>query len=210
MTSLQQNVSSIVVDRFWDWFVSAAPKMARLFEMEDAQTLGAIVQPKVDSLNGGLGWEIGPNEIGGLFFALTFQGNREQIALAEQVIRAAPTIPGWSFHYGKRPRVWNGRFSLLNSSEDEIWLNCSNWQYQLTAFSDNEFFDVHLFADDLPSMSDTMKQQAALLVVDSYLEKTAVERIDRITLEAPISIEIANSLTPLRYLPNHIQSLLHR
>lgn len=77
MTPLQQNVSSIVVDRFWDWFVSAAPKMARLFEMEDAQTLGAIVQPKVDSLNGGLGWEIGPDEIGGLFFALTFQGNRE-------------------------------------------------------------------------------------------------------------------------------------
>lgn len=60
-------------------------------------------------------------------------------------------------------------------------------------------------------MSDTMKQQAALLVVDSYLgEKTAVERIDRITLEAPIPVEIANSLTPLRYLPNHIQSLLHR
>src|SRR5688500_12668293 len=90
------------VEALWSWFAAHAAELAG-DEVADAsiETLGRLV----DGL-GPFDWEIGPDDNGGAFFALSPRGDLARLADTEHFVAVAPSIPGWRFLPAKPPRQW--------------------------------------------------------------------------------------------------------
>jgi hypothetical protein len=193
---------------FWSWFSIESPNLADLVERCNTRALADLLQANIDSLACGFGWEIGPLDNEGFYLALTLNGERKLIKLAELVVDSAPLIKGWKFLVGKPARESDNEFSLINEHGDKVNLDISDWTYILTAYDNNSFFDINFLVDTLPNLDANAKKQAAFLVADMKLgERFALETIADATITTPVSLELLKNATPVDHLKDHLNSL---
>jgi hypothetical protein len=172
------------IDDFWNWFTSVSSELVQLYAAAKSSEIAKMLDKRVGCLVEGSAWEIGPGSMNALSFTISPDGDRSRLCDTEFVVSCSPQVRGWEFHDAKPPKPhWNFRFMLTNTRRQIVEVNASGWRYSLIAFDQRRFFDLTLYADELPSLDDTAVRMAASIVVCGAIgERALIEKIGNISL----------------------------
>jgi hypothetical protein len=182
---------------FWRWFVENRKALEKELEgatWRSVQTLEMLIR----ALHEGLDWEIrAPGTSGCWTFALSPNGHRELLAIAEAIVAKAPDVPGWAFCAGRPPRNWKDGKRRLDYGAIEI--DASGFEYVLTKHEGN--FDIIWVVPDLSALKGVDSETLANHLVDCELgEKARLKRFRNITL---VGSDAIDSDTPDPEAPRH-------
>ncbi len=198
--------SDAAIEKFWEWFVSAAPKLA---QKSKPAALSKRLSTEVARL-GDMQWELGPGQKAKHAFTLSPDGDVDWLPVTERIVARAPHIPGWELYSARPPRVL-GTFSVENDEgTEQIEIDGSSWRYVLQALPDG-MFDLLLEQGNLPKgMSESERYTAALHLVNGVLgEATFLSRIDTVEPVLRFSAKQKKGATSVAGLAEHLHSLLN-
>lgn len=187
--------SPAAIDRLWRWFEQHAHELA------SGETALLALVPEMERHLDGVGlsdWEIGPDDGGGAFFALSPGGKRDVLAETERVVREAPELAGWRFLAAKPPRSWDLRFSI-KADDGDVEVDGQQWEFVLYRLRSGDFCVA--FRPPLqPALSDDCAYHAAIILVDGELgEGTRLElfeEIEVVTNWGPKDLRVVRLLEP--------------
>jgi hypothetical protein len=193
---------------FWGWFSEQRGTIERLLNRSEVNALSELVGPKVSELSSRLGWEIGPGLNQEYAFSFSLNGETSNVLVAEEILSHAPLLENWEYHAGRPKKNWDFTFWMTNQQKQRVFIDASSWEYYLTSFGADAFFDITLIAHDPPRLDEAAKLQAANVVVLGCLgERQALERISRANLVARADESIGDALTSIKYLDDHIHMI---
>jgi len=170
-----------------------------------------IMSNKVHALAPELGWELGPGIQAIFSFALTLNGNIQNIAIADAIICAAPAVANWEMHVGRPPKQWQFNFEMENSRGQRIAISASTWLYSLVGYDDNSSFDVVFIAPDLPAIDRNARWQAGDIAVQGAIgERARIELIGDVDVVESVADDELERMTPIQYLREHLEALSGR
>lgn len=117
---------------FWEFFVRNADRMRRrVGRGEDAVAVDRDIWDEVRKVDPGLGWEMGPEAGGAMFFSFAPQGDLDRLALTRDVVRQAPPTDGWVFHASRPPKLWTRRVVRRSVAGREIDVDYDQWRLRV-------------------------------------------------------------------------------
>jgi len=144
------------VERFWNWYTEAAPKIYRTIEERKSAGLAAEVSEKVAALGHSFAWVFGPGKGGGHSFTLSGEGVLQYQLLTQYWLSRAPRIEGWTFYAERQPGSIKGvrmKIGDLDFDPIEFWLtpmvNAEAEKIDLTVW--------HPLFDKLPGQNDKLR-----------------------------------------------------
>ena len=189
------------VERFWDWYAQAAPRLYQTIEDRKSASLATEVSEKVDELGHSFGWVFGPGEGDGHSFTLSGEGVLHYQLLTQYWLTRAPKIPGWTFYSERQPGSITGiriKIGELDFDPIEFWLTP-------VVDSESEKIDLtvwHPLFDKLPGQND--KLRPLFLFLDEVLGEFGTEQwIGEINLNDK---QLPDSI-PLKELRGFIENL---
>lgn len=192
------------VARFWSWFEAHSTAVASLLGDSPSGDLAREISRRVSLLHEGLGWEVGPGTETTYQFVISPNGNRERLRISRAIVQQAPALAGWEFFCAKPPKSWNLELDVVEGRRI-VHVNCRSWQYRLTGFSDNTFFDVDLYPEPLEDLNDGTYRRVGVLLVEGEIgEELFIERIDRVIVHSEGAGSALTDLTPIVYLHQHL------
>lgn len=184
-------------EAFWRWFslitddIAANPNNPEFINQLDQRV--AAVWPK-------LAWEIGPDQTGYWYFALSPNLNKALVASARDAIRNAPTISGWRLFSTRQRKVWDGKFEF-ESQGRVLQLDSSGWQYVLLRYPGGDT-EIILSAAEAGPLSAVDRWQAAAIVIEGHLgEACVLEYVNSFGLEPALNERLSAKAKPLHQLP---------
>lgn len=179
MTQPDKTQPTMVI-AFWIWFESIAVPLRNNFQ--NALILEEL-EARIRELDPNLSWEIGPGSNETCQFVISPNldvGLREK---AREIIVHAPVLAGWEFYSARRPKDWNYHFVIQRQEgKDQLALNASDWKFVFLEYPDG-IHEVLLQGNNLPSLDDDERWQAAAVVLESILgEELLMDRIDEFQL----------------------------
>lgn len=192
---------------FWEWFADNGADVEAFYTAGALDWLDANLTPRVQRMHEALNWEIGPYHHPENTLVIS-PGIRDNLALAEHIVAAAPPTPGWHFLPAKPPKELKRlAMGLPHVAGAEI---CADgWSYRLTAYNQMEFFDIDVFADAAALVGDkdlvllTRRLIEALVGERLYLERFAAVKVHRSGERLP-----QEKITAFRLLGKHVAHLL--
>ena len=111
------------IDEWWESFRLKAPDIVKLFsrqaeEWDLAEWMGAHLQ----AISPELMWEFGPGITDGHRLVITPEANRHLRPLVDQILAAAPPLPGWSFHAWRLPEDLTMAHHTVEARSGSKWL----------------------------------------------------------------------------------------
>jgi len=196
------------ISQFWEWFLASRRRLETTLASGSARDLSEILSPQVRMLSEEIGWEIGPSGEDGYFLAFTLNGDRENLALVGEILRASPRDAKWTFLPGRPRREFSKRMVFRNMGGQRLEVDLSEWRYTLTAFDGGAFFDVRI-ATGLPLQADDRGiQQILSTAVQMMLGEAEMLRvIDRVEYIVDPDAEWDSRASPFSSLADHIDSL---
>lgn len=196
-----------MIAEFWDWFADWQTDIATAYANSDSLWLDLNLTAWIKRIQPQLNWEMGPYHLPRNTLVIS-PSTRDNIALAQRVVKAAPTLPNWHFLPAKPAKELKHLVMEL-SGIASAKIRGDDWVYQLTAFNKMDFFDIEIFTDYSGSLSDLHLELLARRLIESlvgeitYLEKIAAVKVRRADEPRP-----AKMLTPLPRLGRHLLHLL--
>lgn len=181
------------INSFFDWLEKNISELSKSRDIQQEMT------KKVKSLHGDLHWEVGPLSENEKYFAFSPNLNEDLLALTNMVVKKSPKILGWKFLAAKPKKNWTARNIRFRSKGDVKKISCDHWQYFLTSFNDDEFFDVNIVPDKKLELTNKELDYVADLFVEFELgEELYIQAIDRVNvLEVGSNKEDTNSVDVL-------------
>ena len=191
---------------FWNWFRDWHEDVAAAYASDDVFWLDTNLTAQIKQIHPRLNWEMGPYHDPDNTLVIS-PSERDNIALAQRVVAAAPALAGWRFLPAKPPKELTSlTMQLSGIPEAEV---CGDaWVYRLTSYNRMEFFDIDVFTDYTGGASDrhlellTRRLIECLVGETLYLEKFAAVKVHRGTVTRP------EKLTPLPALGRHVAHVL--
>ncbi len=114
-------------EAFWKWFETVAERFYQTIEDEQSPALAGEMSAAVDRLLPGAAWVFGPGENRiGHSLTLSGEGILPKQILAEEWLKRAPKIQGWTFYAGRQPSESSRDFSIefgeLTFKAIEFWV----------------------------------------------------------------------------------------
>jgi hypothetical protein len=155
------------VEQFWRWFAGSAPRIYKVIEDKQAQTLAPEMSAKVDELMPRMAWVFGPGENGARYsLTLTGEGVIHKQLLAEFWLQQAPKIEGWSFYSSRQASLnakgWNIDIGGNKFDPLEFWLTPH-------LENDREKVGITVWHPLFASLSDNDRFGILFLVLDEFL-----------------------------------------
>ena len=195
------------VRAFWKWFLENADAIEKTVDIEDPVACATLLSAAVAKISSAIGWEIGPGVSGKHRLSVSLNGDIGNLPLAIFIVSEAPLLPNWEFHAGRPPKEWDMQFEMTDANGNSVDIDSRSWSYSLVAYNDCEFFDMKLFAPNLPKLDEIATRQAAGIAVHSMLgEIEFLRRIEDIQVVRATPSEDAPT-SDLSVLRDHIQSL---
>ncbi len=197
MTQPDETRSTKIIE-FWTWFESTAVSLRNNFQ-------NALILEQLDArireLDPSLSWEIGPGSNETCQFVISPNLDVSLREKAREIIDHAPVLAGWEFYSARRPKDWNYHVVIKRQEgKDQLALNASDWKFVLLKYPDG-IHEVLLQANNLPSLDDDERWQAAAVVLESILgEELLMDRIDEFQLVDQLEPRFEASKRPIREL----------
>lgn len=165
---------------FWAEFARLSP---RLRAPDPAPDAIAAVGALVDRL-GDLDWELGPDDDGDLYFAISPRGRRELAAAARAVIAAAPSLPGWRWRATLPVKAWDGTLDW-DVGPGPTHLDTRRWTATLEPDTDGDLVIVTVAGAELAALTPPLAAAAARTAVLSWIgEETFLARVAHVRVAA--------------------------
>ena len=163
---------------------------------------------KIQLLCPRIGWEVGPSANSRRFFAITTNGDPQNIDIVRSIIAEAPTLPNWDIFAGRPRRPYNDEIIFQNQRGQQRLVCLSDWRYVLTAFDSGRFFDVAIATDVPLQMDESARQQLLRTTVEFALgELLVMKRIDRMSFVDHPDSQWEWRSTPFAHVASHLDSL---
>ena len=187
--------SPAAIDRLWRWFEHHAHELAS----GETSLLALIPELEHHLAEVGLpNWEIGPDDGGGAFFALSPGGKRDVLPETQRVVRQAPQLAGWRFLAAKPPRSWDLRFSV-KTDDGDLDVDGQQWEFVLYRLRSGDFA-VAFRPPPQPALSDDDGYCAAVILVDGELGEgtrlALIHDIELVTNWGPNDLRVVRLLEP--------------
>jgi hypothetical protein len=191
---------------FWDWFADWHSDIVAAYTSGDTFWLDTNLTAQVRGIQSQLNWEMGPyhHPDNTLVISPTV---RDNIKVAQKIVDAAPSIPGWHFLPAKPPKeLIRLTMGLPGIAGADV---CGDeWVYRLTSYNKMEFFDIDVFTDYAGPMSNSHLELLIRRLIESlvgellYLDKIAGVKVMR------GDVRPTEKLTPFPRLGRHLVHLL--
>ncbi len=197
------SVSRVQVQEFWDWFASISDELGA--NLENHEILEALDRWILSF--GDLTWEVGPGTMAPNALAISPNGQKEFLAVTNEMVAAAPKCPGWEFHPAKPPKDWRLQFVLEDAQGEPVEVDASGWQYALLGFPDGTF-DIVVRVDGLPHDED-LRHRAADIAIEGQLgEETMLQYVQGLEIVSELEGDLAGKGNSIRVLPDHLAALV--
>jgi hypothetical protein len=175
--------------RFWEWFQRNSD---RLYHFEtDQESVFAELSGELARVHRGLAFEFGPEEGGRREFVVSADGIRAVFPAVQELVRAAPPLPGWKITAFRPPRgldmsITIGAYSL---SADDVWF---------APRPAGRRIGLRLHVRGLNKRNEGLLGQAAFILLDSAIgEYAAGTRVGPVELRPLPDDPAAQGLHPL-------------
>jgi hypothetical protein len=190
--------SSKVISDFWTWFSQKADEIRTAGAERVREGIAPELGRRLKECHPGLVWEIAADgeewEL-----CISADGNREAFPAVQEVVEAAPAIPGWSVRaFRQRGKLdVTLEFAGHTLTYDDIWFTADRTGNELS---------ITLWIKGLTQETDRMLSQAALILLDNALgEYDAVMHIAELNRgPLPKNPETRPGLHPLKQLPEMV------
>ncbi len=158
---------------FWQWWQTAAPRVAQAIDARRSADLVAEINSQVDKVHPDLAWELGPGMTAKNSLTLSAEGDPELRVVAERWLTAAPPADANWQYFAARQAQPLGRLTL---QMDEVDLPPNG--FAIAAIFDDSHGLVHLKAyhPNLHLVSEKHRLHAVFLLLDGLLGEDNVER----------------------------------
>lgn len=181
---MNHQITEPKIREFFQWLEK------KLSKLTNSKELQLEVTKKLKSLHPDLHWEAGPTSQGDKFFAFSPNLNEGLLAVTNILVKNAPKITGWRFFAAKPKKNWQNRRIKFSSKGDVKKVDCNNWQYFLTSFNDDEFFDVNIVPNTQLDLTQKELNYVAGLFVEFELgEELYIQAVDSVNV-----LEIGSNL----------------
>jgi hypothetical protein len=194
---LKPSKSDII--NFWDWFSKNHAQLhSESIDMSALNNLDTIMA------NWNVSWEIGPGINTEYSLTISSNGIKELSDIVKEIIQLAPSIQDWEFFTFRQAKE---NWQTLKLPDQSIAIDASLWQYVLLQYPDDKM-EILIKADNLSEFDEKTRNNAMELVLINLLgEESYLKKIDFFDLELNLEKEYSNSMTPIKYLPKHLNSL---
>ena len=197
-------IDQSTVVAFWSWFLANEARIRLAYDAGSPKELGQLVSPGVAKLSSRLNWELGPYALPKYAFVLAPK-SREDVAIARQVVEAAPQMAQWTIYCGKPPKD----LSTLTFELDGAEVCCDDWRYRMTAYNNGEFVDLEIFFEESTAPPNGKEDVLCELLVEALVgQAISLERIGCIDNSEVPDVEQVDRATPMRYLRRHLDDFL--
>ena len=160
---------------FWVWWTQkGALACGAALDADDHDTLVAVLARRIDAMEAGLSWEVGPGPLGGRLLVVSAGGNPDRRALARRWLLAAPEPDGvspWEFS-DQRPPVDDPVEAVLSTpSGDTIRLS----DVLVAARQSGAHLDVTLFHPLFADLAEEARLEVAFHSLDTTLGESSTE-----------------------------------
>ncbi|MEU0312401.1 DUF695 domain-containing protein [Nocardioides sp. NPDC006273] len=160
---------------FWTWWAQkGALACDAALDADDQDALVDLLARRVDAIEAGLSWEVGPGPLGGRLLVVSAGGDPDHRALARRWLLAAPEPDGvspWEFS-DQRPPVEDPVQAVLTTSGGaEIRLA----DVLVSGRQNGAHFDITLFHPAFPELADDARLQVAFHALDTTLGESNAE-----------------------------------
>ena len=154
------------------------------------------------------GWELGPTDDGGVFLALTCEGDRSRLDRIRELVASAPAVRGLEIRVGRPAREWNFVVTLGHEWGDggTRTVDCGSWLYVLEVFPDDRV-GIRISPGPGSERVEVGGRVAALALEMTLGEAFDLERIEYAEFLDELPPDVREFATELRYLAEHIESL---
>jgi len=191
--------STSPIGAFWEWFTQNATRIREAGPEGLSRGVTQELGSRLKRCHKGLTWEITPVDPANWVLCISADGNREVFPAVQEVVAAAPAIPGWSVVAFRQRGLLDVRLEFADHvlTYEDIWF---------TAERVGEGLSVTLWIKGLTRETDPMLSQAALILLDNALgEYDAVTRIVELNRgPLPKNPESKPGLHPLSQLPEMV------
>ncbi|MCR9065353.1 MAG: hypothetical protein NXI00_15370 [Cytophagales bacterium] len=167
------------IKKFWIWWEKNEALIRKVVELGSEAKLLELkehIDRKILSF-GHFTWEITEGEKKKYNFVISPNREFERLQLSKQIIKAAPEMTYWDFHYAKQINQSPEPFKLYDENQDPVYIDPSAWQIEI------QDAVVHVDAADLTEIDEETRNHAMDLVVTAYFgEEFRITRIKEIKL----------------------------
>jgi hypothetical protein len=191
-------------DDFWEWFVDHESKFHEIVRARDTarieQDFFGPLGAKVRQINEGYFFLVGMLDDRTVDMIFTADGNPKNIVFVEELVAAAPAIPGWVFKSAKPPAACFG-LKMNGITYDESSLSF----YANDHESMPDLVDITLVHEAFSGAETGYAKNGAYIFLDNYLgELNFLANIDRLEFCAPAEAE--KDAIPIEALPNYLET----
>jgi hypothetical protein len=162
-----------------DFFTWLILQLDRIFDDAAVQSL---VSSRLRAVSPRVKWEAGPWNDGRSFFAVSPNMNIDVVPIADQIVKFAPTVPGWVFLPAKPRKFWQRVVRFNASDGTQRAYDLSDWKYWLTSFNDGEFFDVNLVPGRAEIPDSELQRLGELLAASELGEGVFLSQVGRVNI----------------------------
>lgn len=190
--------SGNVNQRFWQWFRSNSYSLAQVRTCQEPVANQLVKQ--LNKVHKGLTFLFGPVVDGRKEFIISADGDRKLFPNVQELVKAAPDIPGWKIIAFRPPVQYISEFTLTFGSmefgADDVWFSSQR---------SGSMFELDLFLRIPAGIDKDTISQAAFILLDHAVGEYNVEtKIGRISFNLLPNDPIAAGLRPLAELPKII------
>jgi hypothetical protein len=195
------------ISAFWGWFSDWHQDVATAYANGDAFWLDTNLTAQVKQIEPRLNWEMGPYYDPENTLVIS-PSVRDNIALTQRIVAAAPALPGWHFLPAKPPKKLQRLvMELPGMAEAKVCAN--DWVYRLTAYNRMEFFDIEVFTNSVGAISQSDLELLTRRLIESLVgELVYLDKIAAVKVIPPADTQRPDELTAFRHLGRHLAQLL--
>jgi hypothetical protein len=148
---------------FWGWFADTHERIS------ENPTEDAVIEElnRRVSVLGCPAWEIGPGDQTDWFLALSPNGDPARLELTREIVRAAPSLPGWEILPFRPRKKWDLQFEFEGAS-GPIEVDARRWRFVAYRYADG-VYDLVVRVADEPSLAPLDRDLAARIAVEGQL-----------------------------------------
>jgi Family of unknown function (DUF695) len=167
---------------FWAWFVQNEKTFHSAVKNQDniEKDFFDLLSPKLDELKDGFYFLAGMVNDDTAELVITVEGVVANIVFAEELVKAAPTIPGWLFT-ALKPAMDNDEFAISTKEHSFSNENLSFYANDIADCPDE--IDISIVHNDFNKDNEAAIANGSLIFLDNYLgELNFATSVDNLTV----------------------------
>jgi len=197
----EKDINARIIN-FWNWFESISDDLFKNVKRSD---LLDQIDTRVSFL-GRLDWEIGPLDESNYYFAISPNLDDKKFQLTQEIVGYAPNCKGWKFFSSKPSKEWEGKWTMKNEKNEEIFIDTTDWKYVLYQFEDSTFA-MDILIDKVDGDLNTCQLAVDIALIGYLGEEKFMNLIKDIKIITDLGNEQINRLTKLRNILKHIDDI---